>query len=131
MNTELHETKKKRGIKRLLKSFTYSWEGLVYAFKNEQNLTVHLLAVACVLLCGFYFHISRLEWMICIILFGLVIATELINTALEAAVDLFCPSYHPLAKIVKDTAASAVFVFALTAVIAGIMIFAPYIANLF
>ena len=65
------------------------------------------------------------------ILFGLVMATELINTSIEAVVDLTCPKIHPLAKIAKDTASAAVFVFSVVAAISGLLIFVPKIIALF
>lgn len=131
MDMESREKIKKRGIKRFLKSFTYSIDGLKYAYKAEQSLTIHCFAVLLVLLLGFYFKINRFEWLICFILIGLVMATELINTSLEAVVDLTCPEYHPLAKIAKDTASAAVFVFAMVAFLSGLIIFIPYIMKLF
>ena len=62
---------------------------------------------------------------------GLVISCELINTAIEAVVDLVTEDYHPLAKVAKDTAAAAVFVFAIVAVIVGLIIFLPKVVALF
>ena len=62
---------------------------------------------------------------------GLVISCELINTAIEAVVDLVTQDYHPLAKVAKDTSAAAVFVFAIIAVIVGLIIFLPKVIDLF
>ena len=70
------------------------------------------------------------EWLLCIVLIGLVIATELINTAIEAVVDLACPEVHPLAKTAKDTAAAAVLVFAMTSLICGLFLFVPKLLEL-
>ena len=131
MDMESREKIKTRGFKRFFKSFTYSIDGLKYAYKAEQSLTIHCFAVLVVVLLGLYFKITQFEWLFCFILFGLVMATELVNTALEAVVDLTCPEYHPLAKIAKDTASAAVFVFAIVAFISGLIIFVPYIMSLF
>lgn len=125
------DAKNKRGLKKLLHSFKYPISGLRYAFKNEQNLDVHILATILVVILGFLLKISYTEWLVVVIVIGLVIATELINTAFEALVDLVSPEYHPLAKVVKDTAAAAVLVFAITSVIVGIIIFGPKIIGLF
>lgn len=122
---------KKRGFKRFIKSFGYSLAGLKYAYKYEQSMTIHFLAVAIVVVAGILLKISLLEWLICLILFGLVMATELINTSIEAVVDLTCPKIHPLAKIAKDTASAAVFVFSTVAAISGLIIFIPKIIELF
>lgn len=116
---------KKRSLKRLLNSFKYATEGIIYAFKFEQNIIVHSLVAALVIILGLTLKISEYEWLICFILFGLVIATELINTSIEAMVDLICPKKDPLAKIAKDTASGAVLVFASIAAISGLIIFIP------
>jgi diacylglycerol kinase len=125
------DAKEKRGLKKLIHSFKYPISGLRYAFKNEQNLDVHILVTVIVIILGLLLKISYTEWLTVVIIIGLVIATELINTAFEALVDLVSPNYHPLAKVVKDTAAAAVLVFAITSVIIGIIIFLPKIIILF
>ena len=116
-----------RRIHRLFKSFTYAFDGLKYAFKYEQNILVHTLATILVIIAGFFFKISLFEWLVLALIIGLVIATELINTSIEATIDLVTKETHPLAKIAKDTAAAAVLVFGLTAIIIGCIIFLPKI----
>lgn len=120
-------TGKKKTFKRFLNSFKYPISGLRYAYKNEQNLTFHLLMTICVVVVGLFFKVTLVEWAILALTVGLVIASELINTAFEAAVDLVTQEYHPLAKVCKDTAAAAVLIFAVTAVIVGLIIFIPHI----
>ena len=122
---------KKRGFKRFIKSFGYSIDGLKYAYKYEQSMTIHFTMVIFVIAAGFFLKISLFEWLICFMLMGLVMATELINTSIEAVVDLTCPEIHPLAKIAKDTASAAVFVFSVVAAISGLIIFIPKIIALF
>ena len=122
---------KKRSIKRLINSFKYALEGIKYAFIYEQNIIVHTIVALLVIILGIILEISIFEWIICFILFGLVVSTELINTSIEAVVDLACPKIDPLAKIAKDTASGAVLVFALVAAISGLIIFVPKILNLF
>ena len=80
---------------------------------------------------AFVFKLNGTEWAILLLTMGLVISCELINTAIEATVDLVTEEYHPLAKVAKDTAAAAVFVFAIVAVIVGIIIFGPKVVALF
>lgn len=121
------EKNKQHGIIRFFRSFKYSTEGLIYAFKHEQNMTVHILVGTLVILAGLVLNISIYEWLLVLLVIGLVVATELINTSIEAVVDLACPKIDPLAKIAKDTAAASVFVFALTAAMVGIIIFLPKI----
>lgn len=131
MATVSRDEIKKRGFKRFIKSFGYSIDGLKYAYKYEQSMTIHFLMVGFVLVAGFLLKISLFEWLICFMLMGLVMATELINTSIEAVVDLTCPEIHPLAKIAKDTASAAVFVFSVVAAISGLIIFVPKILALF
>ncbi len=131
MNEEKRKEQKKRGIKRFINSFHYSWDGIKYAFKYEQSMFIHVLVTLLVVICGIIFKLNFHEWLLCIVLIGLVIATELINTAIEAVVDLACPEIHPLAKTAKDTAAAAVFVFAITAFLCGLFLFVPKIIALF
>ena len=83
-----------------------------------------------VIIMGFIFKISKIEWIICILLFVVVISEELINTTLEALVDLVMPEINPKAKFIKDVAASAVLVSAIGAIIIGLIIFLPKIVEL-
>ena len=122
MATVSRDKIKVRGKKRLINSFKYAFDGLKYAFIYEQNLTVHILATFIVIILGFMFKISIFEWLVLFLIIGLVIATELINTSIEATIDLITNEINPLAKVAKDTAASAVLVFGLTALIVGALI---------
>ena len=130
MDLELRDKLKKRGIKRLLNSFKYATEGIIYAFKYEQNIIIHTIIATLIIILGIILKISHFEWLVCFILFGLVISTELINTSIEAMTDLICPRKDPLAKIAKDTASGAVLVFASVAAISGLIIFVPKIINI-
>ena len=80
-----------------------------------------------VIVFGYLLKISGVEWCICIILFGLVISLEYVNTAIENTVDLVTTKYDERAKIAKDTAAAAVFFASITALVAGLIIFIPKI----
>ena len=125
MPTVSRDDLKKKGINRLFKSFKYAYEGLKYAFKYEQNILVHFLATILVIIAGIFFKISMTEWLVLTLIIGLVIATELINTSIEATIDLVTKEVHPLAKVAKDTAAAAVLIFGITAIIIGLIIFVP------
>ena len=81
--------------------------------------------MVCVVIAGFVFHITSVEWCICLTLFGLVMALEMVNTAVEAVVDLVTKERKPLAKLAKDAAAGAVLIAAIMAAIAGMIIFIP------
>ncbi len=108
-----------------LAGLLHALDGIKDALQKERNLKIHAAATALVIVFGFLLNISRFEWMICILLFGLVIGAELMNTALELTVDISMPQRDPRAKRVKDTAAGAVLVVSLAAAAAGLIIFVP------
>ena len=124
------ERKKQKGIKKFLLSFTYPIKGLKYAYRNEQNIVVDVGIALIVILAGFIFNVSVSEWALLALTIGLVIALELVNTSIEAVVDLVTEEYHPLAKVAKDTSAAAVFVFSIAAALVGLIIFVPKIIDL-
>ena len=117
------------GLKKdsMLKSFYYAFSGVKMGLKQERNMQVHFFVMAFVIIFGILLKISLTEWMICLILFGLVIALEYVNTAIESTVDVATTKYHPKAKIAKDTSAAAVLIAAIISVIVGLMIFIPKI----
>ncbi len=109
-------------MKRFLNSFKYAFEGIITTIKEERNIKIHILAVVVVIIMGVIYKISQVEWIICLILFGLVISSEIINTSIENAVDLITKEENELAKKAKDAAAGAVLVNAIiSAIIAGII----------
>lgn len=117
----------KKKLSKLIKSFTYAFSGIKQSYIHEQNLTVHTIIMIIAIIFGFIYNISNLEWIILVILFALVIGSELINTAIENLVDMITIDYSLKAKIVKDVAAGSVLVFALGALISGLIIFIPKI----
>lgn len=114
----------------LYKSFGYAFEGIFTGIRKERNMKIHCLGGVCVTAAGIFFHISAVEWCICLILFGLILGLELVNTAVEAVVDLVTEERKPLAKLAKDTAAGAVLIAAVMAVFAGLIIFLPKVTVL-
>lgn len=120
-----------KGIKRTINSFKYAFNGLIDAYRTEQSVWIYIPVSLIVILMGFLLKISTFEWLIIILILGIILSLELINTALEAVVDLATEKYHPLAKKAKDTVSAAVLVFAITAVIIGLIIFIPKISLLF
>lgn len=107
------------------KSLGHAIDGIITCLKKERNIKIHCIMMILVIVFGIIFQLSVYEWLICILLFGSVISLELVNTAVEAVVDLCTSEYHELAKIAKDTAAGAVLVSAIAAAVIGIMIFLP------
>ena len=118
------EQKKKQNHK-LYGGFQYAFAGILTGLKQEQNMKMHVIMTILVVIAGFFFHISITEWCICLTLFGLVMALEMVNTAVEAVVDLVTEERKPLAKLAKDAAAGAVLIAAIMAAIAGMIIFIP------
>ena len=117
-------------MKKLIKSFKYAFEGIFTGFKQEQNMKIHVIIMILVIIAGIVLKISKLEWMMCIGLFGLVISAELFNTAIEQTVNIAMPEINEKAKIAKDVSAGAVLVTAIVAAVIGLMIFAPKIINI-
>lgn len=108
-------------------SFRYAFEGIVAALKEEPNLKFHFLAGILVILLSIFLNISKQDWVVIILVIGLVISVELTNTAIEAVVDHLIQTNHPGAKLAKDISAGAVLISALTAAIVGVLIFLPYL----
>jgi diacylglycerol kinase len=118
--------KYKRNINEpLSKSFKYAFTGLVNAFIKERNMRIHFLIMILVISFGFILNISNYEWYVCLILFGLVISSELINTAIENTVDMVTQQYNEKVKYIKDISAGAVLINAIIAAIIGLIIFIP------
>jgi diacylglycerol kinase len=104
---------------------------LEYAYLNEQSLFVHLLVTIFVVGLGFIFSINYVEWIVTIAFVGLAAALELLNTAIEAVVNMITDKYHPLAKIAKDCSSASVFVISLLGIVAGLIIYVPKIMAVF
>jgi diacylglycerol kinase len=93
--------------------------------RTERNARIEGTIALIVLFLGFWLRISRPEWLVVFTLIALVLSLEMINTAIEAAVDLFHPDHHPLAKKAKDSAAGAVVTAAIASIAVGVVIFLP------
>ena len=130
MKLVLRNKDKGNFLVRYIKSFFHALDGIRYAIIYEHNMIIIVLAIIVVTIAGFYFNLSDYEWLFCIIMFGMVSGSEMINTAIEAVVDLETIKEHPLAKIAKDTASSATLLFSITAFIGALVIFMPKIIEL-
>ena len=117
--------------KKLSNSFKYAIQGFIQSFKAERNMKIHIFIMIFVILLGIFLKIDRFEWFICIILFGIVIAGELFNTAIETTVNIAMPYRDKKAKKAKDISASAVLVLALASAIVGGIIFIPKLISFF
>lgn len=114
-------------MKKLINSFKYAIQGIFTSFKTEKNMKIHILIMLLVIATGIVLKISKPEWIICIILFSIVIAGELFNTAIETVVDMVIPERNEKAKIAKDVSAGAVLVLAIGSALIGFIIFVPKI----
>lgn len=113
-----------------LQSLIFAVRGLKHAFA-ERHVRVEAGIALLVIAAGIYFRITRGEWLVCIVLFGLVMGLEIMNTAIERLVDLVHPAWEERAGKVKDLAAGAVLCASIAAAVAGILIFGKYILALF
>lgn len=111
-------------------TFIYALIGIKKAIKSEKNVKIDLIAAILVIIFGIFLKINIFEWIICIALIGIVLSAEMMNTAIEATVDLVTREKHPLAAKAKDVAAGAVLVVALTSAVIGGIVFIPKILNL-
>jgi diacylglycerol kinase len=115
---------------KLRRSFLYAARGIKYCFQHEQNFRIHVLAIAVVLSAGFYFSISATEWIFVTGCCTIVVAMEMLNTAMEKMCDLVTKDFHPLIKCIKDVSAGAVLVCAAGSLVTGAIIFVPKIIQL-
>ena len=119
-----------RKMKKIRNSFKYAIEGIWTSFKTERNMKIHIFIMILVIIAGSILKINKSEWIICIILFAIVIGSELFNTSIETIVDMVMPEKNEKAKIAKDVSAGAVLVVAIGAAIIGLVIFVPRILNI-
>ncbi len=118
-------------FKKFFKSFRFAFRGLKYALKNEQNFQFDVIAGLFIIILMYLFPTRALEKIALFIAIFAVLVMELINTMFERVVDMLKPRVHPYAQLVKDVMAAAVLLTTLGAVIVGIIIFYPYIKDLF
>ena len=107
-----------------IRSFGYAIEGFRTAVATERNIKVQLLVGVLAVVAGVVLKIDALSWVLVLLCIGLVLFAELVNTSIEAIVDLDTQDLHPLAKRAKDIAAASVFTLSITAAVVGIIVFA-------
>ncbi len=117
--------------KNIISSLKFAIEGIISAYKSERNIKIQIQIMILVIILGFILEISLTEWIICIILFCLIIGSEMINTAIEYTIDLAFPQKNDLVKKAKDISAGAVLIFVVGTIIIGLLIFVPKLLDLF
>ena len=111
-------------------SFRYAFAGLRYLLWTQRNAKIHTAIGVIAIVLGFAVGFDRYEWLVLVLTIAIVLASEGVNTAIEAVVDLTSPGYHPLAKIAKDVGAGTVLLTAIAAVIVGMLLFLPHLLPL-
>lgn len=127
---ELRNKIKYKGIKRYVYSTKYSIEGLIYSYKNEKSVDLHAILSIITIVLGFILKISLTQWAVVLITLGVVLAIELLNTAIEAVVDMVTLEYHPLAKVAKDCGSAATFTLTMIGIVIICVIYVPKVIEL-
>ncbi len=110
-----------------IKNFRYAASGIAYAWRNERNFRLEIALASAAIIAALLLRVDLIPVLLCC---ALVLSLELMNTALEAIVDLVSPTYHPLAKIAKDVAAGAVLISSVTSLLIGAWLFIPALLRL-
>ncbi len=113
----------------VLRSFNYAFEGVIHVLRTQRNMRIHFAIAGAVLVLAFIYDVTRLELIALMISIAFVLIAEMVNTAVEATIDLSTPSFDPLAKIAKDIAAGAVLIAAANAVAVGYLVLADRLAR--
>lgn len=114
-------------IKRLFKSFKYAVKGLFLVMRDEQNFRVHIVFAVIALVFSWFYHITKIELIIVILLISTVMLMEVVNSAIERVTDVLKPRINDFVMEIKDIMAAAVMLASLVAIIVGLIIFVPYI----
>lgn len=116
-------------FKKIIASFNYASEGIVYAIKTQRNMKIHFLISLLVLLLCMGFHVNKVEAIFIFLCIALIMSAEIFNTSVEIIVDAFIQEYHPKAKAAKDLAAGGVLISVFFVVIVGLTVLFPHILN--
>jgi diacylglycerol kinase (ATP) len=111
-----------KGQQGVARSFNHAYRGLIYAVRTQRNMRFHVVAAVAILVLSLLVSVSKLELAILVLVIMAVFVTEMLNTALEFAIDLMIREYHPLAKLAKDVSAGAVLITSVAALAVGYLI---------
>jgi diacylglycerol kinase (ATP) len=117
VNRRVHKTPS------LLESFNFAFEGIIHVLRTQRNMRIHFLISTLVLIAALALDVTRIELIALLLAIAFVLIAEMINTAVEAAVDIASTSFDPMAKLAKDIAAGAVLIASITAVAVGYLVF--------
>ena len=129
----MKEQKKKEVslVRNILNKCKYSYQGLSYCFQNESSFLIEAISACLIIIMGIVFDITFLEWVISFGSLCLITIIELLNTAIEATVDMVTQEYNEYAKIAKDCGSAATGIMTLLALLVNLIIFVPYFIKLF
>lgn len=113
----------------LIDSFNFAFQGVIHAVRTQRNMRIHLLIAVVVMIAAVAVGVTEVELIALILVIAFVLITELINSALEAAIDVSTTSFDPMAKLAKDMAAGAVLISTVAAAAVGFLIFDDHIAS--
>jgi diacylglycerol kinase (ATP) len=119
----------RRGAPSLLDSFNYAFEGIIHVLRTQRNMRIHFVVAAVVLVAALATGVSKLELIALLLAIAFVMIAEMINTAIEGAVDVSTTSFDPNAKLAKDIAAGAVLIATINAVAIGYLVFSGQVAD--
>lgn len=118
-----------RRVPPIVQSFNWAFEGVIHVLRTQRNMRIHFAVSAAVLILAFSYGVTKLELMALLVAISFVLIAEMVNTAIEATIDLSTTSFDPLAKIAKDIAAGAVLIAAVNAIVIGYLVFADRFAQ--
>jgi diacylglycerol kinase (ATP) len=113
----------------ILDSFNYAFEGIIHTLRTQRNMRIHLAVAFIVLVTALIVNVTKLELIALLISITFVLIAEMINTAVEAAIDIATTSFDPMAKLAKDIAAGAVLIASVNAIAVGYLVFAGKVAD--
>src|SRR5213076_902305 len=113
----------------VLDSFNYAFEGIIHVLRTQRNMRIHFLVAVVVLVAAVWVGVSKLELIALLLAIAFVFITEMINSAIEQAIDVATTSFDPLAKLAKDVAAGAVLIATVNAVAIGYLVFSGEVSE--
>ncbi len=113
----------------IIESFNHAFEGIIHVLRTQRNMRIHFVVAAVVLILGLASDVSRIELIALLLAIAFVLIAEMLNTAIEGAIDVATTSFDPMAKLAKDIAAGAVLIATINAVAVGYLVFSGAIAN--
>jgi diacylglycerol kinase (ATP) len=119
----------RRGAPSLLDSFNFAFEGIIHVLRTQRNMRVHFVVAVLVLVAAVLMGVSRMELIALLLAISFVLIAEMVNTAIEGAVDVSTTSFDPNAKLAKDIAAGAVLIATVNAVAIGYLVFSDLVAD--